>query len=236
MNFLSLTCCSILGLFFLVAPRLEAEELEFAPNILFWSPEQRAAGFPSIERFYPVRRVEQSVSALPLVTKKLSQDRLNGFEYRFDLFNEETVVSDGVAGYMKRMPTGGLIAVQGRDVLLEKYSLGHQMDKRWISFSVTKSVVSLLVGAAIKDGYIKSANDKAMVYLPELRGGSYQDSRIKDLLQMSSGVAWNEDYDNPASDIVKAPVVGMPLFRYMSDLPRRVRQGPFGTTTPMRQT
>jgi len=225
LNFLSLTCCSILGLFFLVAPRLEAEELEFAPNILFWSPEQRAAGFPSIERFYPVRRVEQSVSALPLVTKKLSQDRLNGFEYRFDLLNEETVVSGGVAGYMKRMPTAGLIAVQGRDVLLERYSLGHQMDKRWISFSVTKSVVSLLVGAAIKDGYIKSANDKAVVYLPELRGGSYQDSRIKDLLQMSSGVAWNEDYDNSASDIVKAPVVGMPLFRYMSDLPRTGKTG-----------
>ena len=99
------------------------------------------------------------------------------------------------------------------------------MDKRWISFSVTKSVVSLLVGAAIKDGYIKSANDKAMVYLPELRGGSYQDSRIKDLLQMSSGVTWNEDYDNPASDIVKAPVVGMPLFRYMSDLPRTGKTG-----------
>ncbi len=90
-----------------------------------------------------------------LVTNKLSQDRLNGFEYRFDSLNEETVVSDGVAGYMKRMPTAGLIAVQGRDVRLERYSLGHQMDKRWISFSVTKSVVSLLVGAAINDGYIR---------------------------------------------------------------------------------
>ena len=214
MNYLLPICYSILGLFFLVsaAPQLEAVELEFAPNILFWSPEQRAAGFPSIERIYPVRHIEQSGSPLSLVTKKLSQDRLNGFEYRFNLLNEETVVGDGVAGYMKRMPTAGLIAVQGRDVLMERYSLGHKKDKRWISFSVTKSLVSLLVGAAIKDGHIKSVNDRAVVYLPELRGGSYQDSRIKDLLQMSSGVAWNEGHDNPASDIAKAPVVGMPLF------------------------
>ena len=59
MNHLSPIGYSLLGLFFLVsaAPQLEAVELEFAPNILFWSPEQRTAGFPSIERFYPVRPV-----------------------------------------------------------------------------------------------------------------------------------------------------------------------------------
>ena len=224
MDIFARVCFSTIGLFFFVAPHVEAAP-EFGPNILFWTPEQRVKGFPSIERFYPVRLVQQGDSRLPLVAKKFSRERLDRFEYRFNLKDAETVISNGVTGYMERMPTAGLIAVRGHDVLLERYSLGHRFDKRWISFSITKSVVSLLVGAAIKDGYIKSVNELAASHLPELRGGSYQEASIKDLLQMSSGVAWNEGYDNLASDVVKAPVVGLPLFRYMGGLPRTAKSG-----------
>ena len=115
--------------------------------------KRQVEGFPSIERFYPVRPVQQGNLPLPLVAKKFSRERLDRFEYRFNLKDAETVISNGVTGYMERMPTAGLIAVRGHDVLLERYSLGPRIEKRWISFSITKTVVSLMVGAAIKDGY-----------------------------------------------------------------------------------
>ena len=57
--------------------------------------------------------------------------------------------------------------------LLEHYAPGHGEQTRWISFSVTKSVTSLLVGAALADGYITSLDDKVTDYLPRLRGSAY---------------------------------------------------------------
>ncbi|MEO1437818.1 MAG: serine hydrolase, partial [Bacteroidota bacterium] len=70
-----------------------------------------------------------------------------------------------------------------------------------IGWSVTKSFVSALMGIAIDEGHVKSISQKAIDYLPELEGSAYADVTIKNLLQMSSGVSWNEDYSDPDSDI-----------------------------------
>jgi CubicO group peptidase (beta-lactamase class C family) len=87
-----------------------------------------------------------------------------------------------------------------------------------------------LVGAAIKDGYIGSVNDRVTDYLPILKGSAYDGVTIKQVLQMSSGVAWNEDYTNPQSDVARIGAVtrksgGLGLLKYMGSLPRAAQPG-----------
>jgi CubicO group peptidase (beta-lactamase class C family) len=110
-------------------------------------------------------------------------------------------------------------------IVLEKYGLGRKPTDRWTSFSVAKSVTSTLVGAAIQDGKIKSINDPVTAYIPELKGSAYEGVSVRQMLMMSSGVKWNEDYTDPNSDVAKAgakvtePGVN-PMVSYLRKLPR----------------
>jgi CubicO group peptidase (beta-lactamase class C family) len=65
---------------------------------------------------------------------------------------------------------------------------------------VAKSVVSILIGMAIKEGAIGSVADPITRYLPELKGSAWEGVNLRDLLQHTSGVAWRENYADPASD------------------------------------
>ena len=97
----------------------------------------------------------------------------------------------------------GLLVLQQGRVRLERYSEGRGPGDRWTSFSVAKSATSTLVGCAIRDGYIKSLDDQVSDYLPQLGGSAYDGVTIAQLLEMRSGVHWNEDYSDPASDVVR---------------------------------
>ena len=88
---------------------------------------------------------------------------------------------------MKDQRTAGLVIIQDGKIRLKKYGLRFSGNGRWTSFSVAKSVTSTLVGAAIKDGYIKSIDDKVSDYIPDLKGSVYDDVTIKQLLTMTSG-------------------------------------------------
>ena len=95
-----------------------------------------------------------------------------------------------------------------------------------MTFSVTKSVTSLLIGAAIHDGYIDSVTDPIVKYLPRLAGSEYGKSRVQDILQMASGIAWNEDYEDPESDVARAAALnGVALTDYLAQLPRMAPPG-----------
>ena len=77
----------------------------------------------------------------------------------------------------------------------------------------------MLLGAAIEDGFIKSVNDPVTKYLPELSGSNYDKISIKHILQMSSGIEWNEDYDDPYSDVnLAAGLNSSNLYKYLSKL------------------
>ena len=106
-----------------------------------------------------------------------------------------------VDAYMSEQRTAGLIIVQDGRVRLEKYGLDFDATGRWTSFSVAKSITSTLVGAAIKDGYIKSIDDKVSDYIPDMKGSVYDDVSIRQLLTMTSGARWNEDYEDRSSDV-----------------------------------
>lgn len=97
---------------------------------------------------------------------------------------------------------GLLILVDGK-IRLERYALGHSESDLWSSLSVAKSVTSTLVGAAIKDGYIKSVDDYVTDYLPDLKGSAYEKVTIRHLLTMTTGIRWNENYTDPDADIAR---------------------------------
>jgi CubicO group peptidase (beta-lactamase class C family) len=131
---------------------------------------------------------------------------------------------------MEAYRVSGLLVIQDGRVLLEKYGLGRGPKDRWTSFSVAKSVTATLVGAAIQDGHIKSLKTPVTDILPELKGSAYEGVTLRQLLMMSSGVRWNEDYSDPNSDVAKGPLEGLklaegkpglnPVVAYMRTLPR----------------
>ena len=155
-------------------------------DVLFWSTSQRDAAFRALDR-------------MPILTKS----RIISCDKKIFPLPKGAPLEIGtdVDAYMEDQRTAALVIVHEGKVRLEKYGLDFSPGKRWTSFSVAKSLTSTRVGAAIKDGYIKSLDDKVSDYIPDLRGSAYDDVTIKQLLTMTSGVKWNEDYADPKSDV-----------------------------------
>ena len=104
--------------------------------------------------------------------------------------------------YFVRNYVVGFVVLHDNQILLEKYFHGADGESRFLSNSVSKSFTSILVGAAIADGKIKSVDDPVVKYLPWLQASSgYRDTTIKNLLEMASGVQFDEEYTNPDADI-----------------------------------
>lgn len=108
-----------------------------------------------------------------------------------------------VDAYMAGQRGAALIVLQDGKIRLERYGLGFSAEGRWTSFSVAKSMTATLVGAALRDGAIRSMDDKVTDYIPQMKGSAYDDVSIRQLLTMTSGVRWNEDYADPNSDVAR---------------------------------
>ena len=107
-----------------------------------------------------------------------------------------------IDAYMASQRAAGLIIVQDNKIRREKQpALDYTASGRWTSFSVAKSVTSTLACAALRDGYIRSLDDKVSKYIPAMKGSVYDDVTIRQLLTMTSGVKWNKDYSDPNSDV-----------------------------------
>jgi CubicO group peptidase (beta-lactamase class C family) len=182
-------------------------------EILFWSQAQRDANFPHMERLFPGNIVQRGnkVRALPKgAPLPIADSEIDGF-----------IAAQNVAG---------LIVLQNGKVRLERYARGYGPEGRWTSFSVAKSFTSTLVGAAIRDGYIKSVDEPVTRYIPELAGSGYDGVTIHQLLTMTSGVKWNEDYTDANSDVARmflqpVPAGEDPTVYYMKNLPRESAPG-----------
>ena len=126
--------------------------------------------------------------------------------------------------------TDGLIILHNNKTLYEEYWNGNDRYSKHISWSVAKSFLSALIGIAIDEGLIDSIDDPTTKYLPEFKGTGYDGVKIKNLLQMSSGVAFNEDYADPNSDINKfgrATARGMPFKDFAKTLKNGREQGTY---------
>ncbi|MFT3824508.1 MAG: serine hydrolase [Chitinophagaceae bacterium] len=100
---------------------------------------------------------------------------------------------------LEELETVAVLAIKNDSLLFEEYWDGYS-DSSWSgSFSMAKSITSLLIGAAIRDSAIKSVNDYVSTYLPEFAEGEKAKLKIVHLLTMSSGSNWDESYSNPLS-------------------------------------
>ena len=99
--------------------------------------------------------------------------------------------------------TTALVVVKDGTIVSEDYYLGTGMDDKRISWSMSKSFVSSLIGVALADGKIKSLDDQVTDYVPSLKGSAYEGATLRNVLHMASGVKFNEDYLDKGSDINK---------------------------------
>jgi CubicO group peptidase (beta-lactamase class C family) len=155
-------------------------------DVLFWSTSQRDAAFRAMDRLTILVK-SRTISTSKKVHHLPIGDPLD--------------IGIDVDDYMEDQRAAALVIVQDGKIRLEKYGIDFGPSGRWTSFSVAKSLTSTLVGAAIKDGHIRSIDDKVSDYIPDLRGSVYDNVSIKQLMTMTSGVKWNEDYGDPKSDV-----------------------------------
>lgn len=180
-------------------------------GVLFWSPADRERAFRQMETISPhasVARGETPVRALP----------------------PGEPISLDPSAYMAAETVAGVLVIQDGRIRLERYGLGLGERDHWVSFSMTKSLTSTLVGSALKSGAIGSLEDPVTRYLPALAGGGYDGVTVRQLLTMTSGVRWNEDYFDPNSDVARflqepARAGEDPVVAYMGRLPRAAVPG-----------
>ncbi len=157
-----------------------------------WMMAQRQSAITDYRHFQnaPVSRAtEQS----PLPSGENQSVRLP--EFRGDSFD----------AVMERNGTVAIVIVKHGKVVLERYYNGYKRDSVVTSFSVAKSVVSAMVGIAIGDAHILSIDDPITRYLPELAGSDPRFARItiRNLLEMRSGIRFDEGYGAPWADAAK---------------------------------
>ena len=189
-----------------VDPATDAEHFGPPAQFLFWQDEQKVAGFRNIASIYATRPIQAGEQVLPL---PVAPEPVSDVAY---MVEDE---SFGLDDFIDHNHIVGLIALKDGAAHLERYAAGNTEDSLWVSFSVAKSVVAMLLGAAIADGYIESVDEKVSVYLPRLQGSTYDAVTIRNLLQMASGAAWNEDYADPTSDVNTMPGSLVDLYRLL---------------------
>ena len=199
-----------------VDPATDAEHFGPPAQFLFWQDEQKVAGFRNIASIYATRPIQAGEQVLPL---PVAPEPVSDVPY---MVEDE---SFGLDDFIDHNHIVGLIALKDGAIHLERYAAGNTEDSLWVSFSVAKSVVAMLLGAAIADGYIESVDEKVSAYLPRLQNSTYDAVTIRNLLQMASGAAWNEDYADPTSDVNSMPGSLVDLYRLLGAKERVAKPG-----------
>ena len=150
--------------------------------------------FVHSETLYPFSRVPRKgpIRLLLLAPKRINNVHFQSGGRNYDLFD-----------YLADNRIAGLLILKDGKIALEEYELGTTPLTHWASFSMAKSVSSTLVGAALQQGLISSLDAPVSRYVPILKGSGYDGVSIRNLLQMASGVKWDETYTDPQSDVSK---------------------------------
>jgi len=179
-------------------------------DVLFWEQGQRDAGLRMLDRIPFVSNKRTIVASSAVHELKIGSP----IDFGFDIDE-----------YFEKQRHAGLVIVHKGVLRYERYGLDFDASGRWATFSVAKSITSTLLGAAIQDGYINNLDDPVTDYITDLKGSPYEDVTIKQLLTMTSGVHWSENYDDPTSDVAlftthSARDGRSSLISYMKELPR----------------
>ena len=220
----SIIClCLLLVLPCLAAsPPLQAQDKQSVgqqrEDVLFWTQAQRTARFSQMYQTFPADQVSRGNSPHVLLQGTVLTPR----------WSEDATT---LASYMTQHHLAGVMVLQHGRIRLQRYAPGFGPAQRWTSFSVAKSVTSALLGIALRRGDIHSLHDTLDTYIPQLRHSAYANVTVEQLLTMTSGVRWNEDYADPHSDVAQmyrsACENGQPhVVSYLAKLPR---EWPAGT-------
>jgi CubicO group peptidase (beta-lactamase class C family) len=163
-------------------------------DLFFLTPQKQLEYYQKADQLLSTNLIEAGKKKYPLTEAVVD---LSNFSFKY----KDTLRT--VNDFMKQTNVVGLIIIRNDSILFERYRDGIGPKTKWVNFSVAKSVTSLLYGAAIQDGYIKSLDQKVSEFIPELKGSVYDSVSLHNLLQMSSGVAWNDDSRNPKSDLFR---------------------------------
>ena len=147
--------------------------------------------FLNMDKIFPTREIKASKNPKPLKRNTKTLPETFFFE------GEEKNLQECLDYFW----SDGMIVLHKNEMVYENYWLGNNENKRHISWSVAKSFISALVGIAYEEGLIDSLDDPVTKYLNDFKETGYDGVTIKDILQMSSGVLFNEDYADYDSDI-----------------------------------
>ncbi len=185
------------------------------------TPDNQAATFRNADVLGSTRAFARGSTVLELPPHARS---LIGLSYDFG--GQSRTPQD----YMTRRRTAGLLILKAGEIALELYGMGNVPTSRWTSFSVAKSLTATLAGAAIHSGALGSLDVRIDSLLPDFKGTAYEGTTVRQLLRMSSGVRWVEEYGNANSDVgmmSAAIVAGKPgaVREFMRTRPRASAPG-----------
>jgi CubicO group peptidase (beta-lactamase class C family) len=141
--------------------------------------------FRSMDRIFDTRTVTRAGPVWELQKRQAPLD----FRYRSE--GQEHFAEE----FASRTFTNALVVLKDGVIVHEEYRNLADATTHFVSFSLAKSVVSMLVGLAVQDGHIRSLEDPISNYIPELKGSGYDGVPIRQVLRMRSGVAYDERYD-----------------------------------------
>jgi CubicO group peptidase (beta-lactamase class C family) len=133
----------------------------------------------------PARKVDKGATVFEL--KRAPSEPKIAYKYQDK--------SGDTDSYQAHSRNTGLLVLKGDTIEVERYQYDRKPTDRMQSYSMAKTVVAMLVGIAIAEKKIRSIEDTADQYVPELKGHPYGATKLKDLLTMSSGVKFSENYD-----------------------------------------
>jgi len=151
----------------------------------------KVGSFSATDKILPTRTVARAGPVAPLTNAVPTS-----ITYRYE--NKTCQLDD----YLEHQRTTGLLILKDGAIVAERYRYGRTAHDRFLSFSMAKSVTSLLIGIAVQRGVIASLDDRAEQYVGELKGSGYGRATLRQLLRMSSGVKFDEQY-NGRDDIAR---------------------------------
>jgi len=145
--------------------------------------------FSAMDSIAPSCSLAPAAEPLPLPKAAVE----TAFRYRF---NGATWTLDD---YLQHQRATAVLVLKDGEIVAERYSYGRTPEMRMLSNSMAKTITALGLVKALEEGFIKSFDDTAATYVPELKGSLYGETRLVNLMRMASGARYVEDY-SPQDD------------------------------------
>lgn len=153
-----------------------------------------------VNSLFDAEKIVQNFSSMEAAFLKTDLPKGAGPTYNFPK-GADITLPDGADQWIKDRSVTSLVVLKDGELRFEDYYLGTTAQDRRISWSVAKSYLSALFGVVLAEGAIASIDDPVIKYAPELAESAYKDATIRNVLNMASGVEFDEDYLDFNSDI-----------------------------------